>query len=89
MIFIDFRLPWTAQSSPKSMKIIGISMIFHIYENFLEKKRYIMLENFCPAFFDHLLTPLRIWYCGMDSSDLDRSNLTLPHLPERFVEWQI
>ena len=69
MIFIDFRLPQTAQSSPKSMKIIGISMIFHIYEIFHEKKRYIKFEKFCPAFFDHLLTPLRIWYCGMDSSD--------------------
>ena len=81
MIFIDFRLPQTAQSSPKSMKIIGISMIFHIFEIFHEKKRYIIRENFCPAFFDHLITPLRIWYCGMDSSDLDRSNLTLAHLP--------
>ena len=60
-------------------------MIFHIYEIFLEKKRYIKSENFCLAFFDHLLTPLREWYYGMDSTDsggniapvLDAASLTL------------
>ena len=80
MIFIDFRLPQTAQSSPKSMKIIGISMIFHNFKNFHEKKRYIKFENFFMAFFDHILALCRIWYCGMECTNTDGSNLTLPHL---------
>ena len=38
MIFIDLGLLWAVWGSLKSMEIIEISLIFHIYENFLEKK---------------------------------------------------
>ena len=78
MIFIDFRLPQTAQSRPKSMKIIGKWPKIHDFSLFHEKKRYTKWGNLFPSQFDKKMVCdqffIRKKWCGY----IDASYLTPP-----------